>query len=155
MPFPEPRRTTRNVLSSPLCAAKVVLLAIAVGCSAKTGPACFPVHGTVLLDEKPLAEAMIVLHPAGGDMEGKQKPVAYSDAAGRFAVSTRVLGDGAPPGEYSITVELRAPQTLGEETVRNGPNLLPSRYAQPVTSGLRCTVANSENELPPIDLTAK
>jgi hypothetical protein len=99
---------------------------------------------------KPLAEAMVVFHPVEGSVEGDHKPLAYTTDEGRFDMTTYLTGDGAPAGKYEITVELREPRVVGEETIRDGRNLLPPKYSRPDTSGLTCTVAEGENELPPI-----
>jgi hypothetical protein len=122
------------------------------GCSGAQGPTCSPVKGRLTYKGKPLAEAMVVFHRIGGDVEGNQKPVASTDSSGAYTLTTFRRNDGAPPGEYAITVELRARQTVGEETVRNGPNLLPPKYAKPGTSGLKYTVVSGENLIPPFDL---
>jgi hypothetical protein len=139
-----------------LCRSVLLVAAAATcclaGCSADKGPVCYPVRGSVSYKGKPLSEAMVVLHRLGGDVEGNQKPIAYTVADGGFSLSTNKTGDGAPPGEYAITVELRAPQTVGEEAVRNGPNLLPPKYARPDTSKLKYVVQQGENEIPAINL---
>jgi hypothetical protein len=127
-------------------------LAAWIGCT-PAGPLCYPVRGQVSFEGKPVAEAMVVLHPLAGSVEGGQKPIATTDADGRFAMTTYRTGDGAPPGEYAITVELRATRMAGEELVRDGRNLLPARYAQPEKSGLRCSVLDGDVELPAIHLT--
>jgi hypothetical protein len=128
------------------------LLAPALGGCAPDGPVVYPVRGRVTIDGRPLADAFVVLHLLKGDVPGDQRPLAYTDADGRFAMTTFRPADGAPPGDYALTVELRAPRTVGEEVVRDGPNLLPARYSRPETSGLRCTVTTAENELPVIEL---
>ena len=56
--------------------------------------------------------------------------------------------DGAPPGDYQITVEQRALVSGGEEPTRTGPNVLPPKYAKPATSGFKFTVADGENQVP-------
>jgi hypothetical protein len=101
---------------------------------------------------KPLAESVVVLHRIGGDVEGNQKPMAIAKPDGTFELTTYHSGDGAPPGEYAITVELRGLVTGGEEPVRTGPNTLPAKYAKPESSGLKCTVVEGENEIPAIDI---
>jgi hypothetical protein len=132
------------------CAA---LLCGIAGCSlGQKGPVCSPVHGKVTSKGKPLAEAMVVLHRIGGNVEGNQKPIAYTAADGSFSLTTFKQNDGAPPGEYAITVELRALQTGGEEPVRNGANTLPPQYAKPNTSTLKYTVVEGENQIPIIDI---
>ena len=124
----------------------------AAGCSAEKGPECSPVRGQVSWKGKPLAEAVVVLHPVAGDVEGNQKPMATTKPDGTFELTTFKASDGAPPGDYAITVELRALQTGGEEPTRTGPNTLPPKYAKPATSGFKYTVVAGENQIPPIDL---
>jgi hypothetical protein len=81
--------------------------------------------------------------------------MAYTDANGDFALTTFSHNDGAPPGEYAITVELRAPEMVGEEVMRNGPNLLPARYSKPETSGLKTTVVDGDNAIQPIEISER
>lgn len=78
--------------------------------------------------------------------------MAFTDATGTFTLTTHTHNDGAPTGEYAITVELRALTTGGEEPVRNGPNTLPAKYAKPQTSGFKYTVVDGDNQIPPIDV---
>jgi hypothetical protein len=106
------------------------------------------------LDGKPLAEAMIVFHPAAAT-PGAAQPIAYSGPQGQFVLTTRDQNDGAIAGEYAITVELRAPRLVGDETIRDGKNVLPVKYARPETSGLRYTVVEGENTVPPIELKSR
>jgi hypothetical protein len=113
------------------------------------------VHGTVLLDGKPLAEAMVVLHPSAPQSGSQQRPIGYSDQSGHFALTTWRSSDGAPTGDYTITVELRAPRKVGEEMIRDGRNLLPDRYAHASSSPLRCKVEEKSNELAPIRVASR
>ena len=96
-----------------------------------------------------------MLHPAAETAELKQKPMAFTDQAGQFAVTTFEQGDGAPVGEYSVTVEQRAPKLVGEEMVREGPNLLPPRLKDPASSGIKASVVEGENLLPTIEVPKK
>lgn len=131
----------------------IAVLGFLIGCSQSKGPVCLPVSGKVSYKGKPLAEAMVVLHPLDGSVEGDHKPIARSAADGTFSLTTFKDNDGAPPGQYGITVELRAPQTIGEEVVRNGAHLLPVKYSKPETSGLKFAVElQGSNEIPPINL---
>jgi hypothetical protein len=125
------------------------------GCGGPPGPACFPVRGSLTCDQKPLAEALVVLHPLEPLEVPAPKPVGYSDAAGQFQLTTLTAGDGAPAGRYRITVELRAPRKVGEEIVRDGPNLLAARYANPETSTLVCEVVAGENVVGPLEVAKR
>jgi hypothetical protein len=123
------------------------------GCSSSNEPRCYPVQGQVLLNNQPIAEAMIVFHPQTPHGENIPKPIAQSDANGNFRLTTLTPGDGAPAGDYIITVVLREARQIGDELTRDGPNVLPPRYAKPETSDLRYTVVAGENTVPPLKLT--
>ena len=92
-----------------------------------------------------------MLHRIGGDVDGNQKPTAITKPDGMFELTTFHAGDGAPLGDYAITVELRALTTGGEEPTRSGPNTLPTKYAKPET-GFKYTVIEGDNQIPPIDV---
>ena len=130
-------RDGRIVLSLVRNLSVALALGLSIGCSSSDeGPVCYPVHGVVTLDNKPLSEAAVVFHAIEPAAQSASKPLAYTDSSGRFALTTLRTGDGAPPGKYAITVELRARRMVGEELVRDGRNLLPERYIRPETSGL-------------------
>ena len=68
--------------------------------------AVHPVKGQVILAGKPAAGAVVVFHPkAPGAFP---PPRAQADKDGNFLVTTFKTADGAPLGEYVITVELRS-----------------------------------------------
>jgi len=138
----------RSVFLSFFC----ILISAIVGCSSAKGPECFPVRGQVSYKGKPIAEATVILHPIHSDVDGFHKPIAFTAADGTFELTTTKKGDGAPLGEYAITFELRAPQTIGEEVVRDGPHLLPIKYSRPNSSGHKFTVEAGENVIPAIKL---
>ena len=86
----------------------------------------------------------------GGEDGRLLDPTAFDVAPdGSFAVSTYDGGDGAPEGEYVLTVQWYKPVRQGNDLV-GGPNVLPAKYASPRTSDVRITVAAGENHLKPI-----
>ena len=129
------------------------LSVLLIGCGSETGPRCHPVEGKVLYQNQPLAEAMVVFHPLVPPAEKIPQPIGNTNAEGRFVMTTLKSGDGAPIGEYAITIELREPRQIGEEVVRDGPNLLPPKYASPKDTPLRHTVVPGKNEVPGIKLS--
>jgi hypothetical protein len=131
------------------------VLLLLTGCGTSHDIACYPVRGQVQQAGKPLAEALVVFYPLDTPPIPFPKPQAHTDAQGRFELTTFESGDGAPVGNYAITVELRAPRQLGEEVVRDGPSVLSARYSQPDKSGLRAQVAEGENELAPLVIEAR
>ena len=75
----------------------------------------------------------------------RHKPGGTSDAQGEFVLTTYTQDDGAPAGEYAVTVVWRRPWT--DAAGKPGPNLLPERYSKPDTSELRVRVKEGVNEL--------
>jgi hypothetical protein len=110
--------------------------------------AVYPAHGQVLFEGKPLPYAFVVFHPLGETGTNPVRPVGQGKYDGGFQLTTYDTHDGAPEGEYAITVEWRRPALTEDETPRY--NLLPARYAKPETSGLRAQIVKGRNELPPI-----
>jgi hypothetical protein len=131
------------------------LLAALGGCGTAAGPACNPVRGQVRWNGQPLAEAQVVFHPQAAGGQTFPKPIGTTDPQGNFALTTFQAHDGAPAGDFLITVELRDLRQVGEETVRDGRNLLPERFGRPQESGLRFTVAAGENVVPALEIPAR
>jgi hypothetical protein len=146
------RRLSLSVRIDSLRVGWALSLLFMAGCSEESGPACFPVNGQVFYDNQPLAEAMIVFHPLDAESPDVPRPLAYTDNEGRFELTTLKPRDGAPAGDYAITVELRELKADGDEMVRDGPNLLPDRYRDPQTSGLQFSVVKGMNEMAPLEL---
>ena len=110
----------------------------------------FPVTGKVLLpDGRPAAHATVVLHPVGGPDPAPVRPRGKVEADGTFKLTTYDGHDGAPAGEYRVTVELYLAGPRPDE----GPsNRLNPRYAKAESSGLTATVGAGPTELAPIAL---
>ena len=68
-----------------------------------------------------------------------------AEADGSFALSTYTANDGAPAGEYAVTVVWWNPPVDAEG--KPGPNLLPQRYAKPETTPLKAVVKAGPNEV--------
>jgi hypothetical protein len=140
---------------SPLCSAllSVLMLGGLCGCNNKSGPErvpTFPVSGTVSFQGKPIPGAFVALHPKAAQ-ENVPSPRASIGADGALKVSTYDGGDGAPEGEYVVTVEWYKPIKNGADVI-SGPNVIPKKYASPQTSDITIRVATQENTIPPIKL---
>jgi hypothetical protein len=129
----------------------VALVTVVSGCDSP-GPRLALVSGNLTQNGQPIVEAKIVLHPVEPQPAQLPLPMAITDESGRFAMTTLASNDGALPGKYKVTVELRAPRKSGEETIRDGRHLLPQRYSNPATCDLVREVFPSENLWEPIDL---
>jgi hypothetical protein len=109
-----------------------------------------PVTGAIQFRGKPVNGAFVTLHPKA-PADGVPSPRASVAKDGSFAVSTYDGGDGAPAGDYVLTVQWYKPVKVGNDLV-GGPNVLPAKYANAKTSDIRITVAAGENRLRPIQL---
>ena len=131
-----------------LALSSTVLLGIS--CGKKESPV-FEVHGQVLYEGKPVPHAFVVLHPLEGAQIGAVRPSASTDndGWGWFVLSSYHAEDGAPAGDYAVTVEWRKATSLDADASLLSPNLLPAKYSKPVTSGLRISVrpGNNENQI--------
>jgi hypothetical protein len=148
------RRGTHGTLACRWTAGIVTLWgAVAVGCGAQNADrlAVFPVDGQVTLDGQPLANALVILHPRDASDPRALAARGQTDASGKFKVTTYEAGDGAPPGEYAVTVAYHQP--IGQGTNwEPGPNILPAKYALPETTDLSARVAAGPTTLPVITL---
>jgi hypothetical protein len=105
----------------------------------------YPVRGKVFLDGCPVPNAEVVFHfVQPGGKQFIHSGDALVDADGSFVLSTYTAEDGAPAGEYAVTVTLRTPPW--DASGKPGPNQLPPRYARPQTTDLRVKVKDAVND---------
>ncbi len=102
-----------------------------------------PVRGTVTLHGQPVPQAYVVFQSTSKET-GAPRGDAFTEADGSFTLSAYEANDGAPAGDYVVTVTQRKP--LFDEAGLPGPNALPERFARPETSGLKFTVKSGANE---------
>jgi hypothetical protein len=106
-------------------------------------PAVYPISGRVLVAGAPAVGASVIFHPLGASPDAL-RPTATVAPDGSFAVGTFARGDGAPAGEYAVTIEWRKLIAEGDE-LRPGPNVAAPEYAAAASTPLRATVAAGEN----------
>jgi hypothetical protein len=138
------------------CVAALALAAMSVGLTGcgDGGPervAVYKAQGQLLWEGKPLPNALIVLHPQGAADPKALSARAQTDANGNFALSTYDAADGAPLGDFAVTVAYYPPVQVNGAIVP-GPNALPPRYADPTTTDLRLSIREGENQLPPLSI---
>lgn len=115
----------------------------------------YPVHGKVLVDGKPAEGAIVALYAQDTSEPLEVAPRGHVKADGSFAVSTFGKEDGAPAGEYKVTVLWLPPDAREQMMSGRFPNKLPAAYGDPKTSGLSVQVKPARNEVPPFELTLK
>jgi hypothetical protein len=129
-----------------------IVAALPFSCARNTRKPVFPVRGQVFLDGKPAVGATVFFYPVETDPEALA-PYGVVDDKGSFSLTTYLTFDGAPAGEYVVTIRCpTAPQRPDDE---QGPDRLKGRYGDPKTSKLRATVEKKPNELDPFQLTTK
>jgi len=142
-------RRAAGALSATTLAALVVVLA---GCGKKGWLETYPVKGTVLVGGKPAAGAEITLYPKEVTGDRPYTPNGKTNDSGEFALSTFLEGDGAPAGEYDVTVVW--PVRHNPISTRWEGDKFGGRYADKAKSGLRVTIEKQPQQLPPFELTA-
>ncbi len=125
--------------------APCAFLALAA-CSAKRPdhPPVHPVRGQVFFNGQPAAGAVVTFHPVGNPSPEAVKPQAIVEADGTFRPNSFELRDGAPAGEYTLT--LYWPSGRGPI----GPDRLMGQYNNPAQSVFKITVKDGDNVLDPI-----
>jgi hypothetical protein len=129
-----------------------ILAALLSSCARNTRKPVYPVRGQVLVNGKPAAGATVFFFPVESDPDAIA-PYGVVDADGSFSLTTYLTFDGAPAGEYVVTIRWPgAPHRPGDEP---GPDRLKGDYGSPKTSKLRATVEKKSNDLQPFRLTTK
>ena len=134
--------------------------AAACGCgdAGSSGPSApvFPVKGRVTFDGQPASGAFVVFTPQAAPKPGEEpvRPRATVQPDGGFVLTTAAEGDGAPAGDYAVTVQWTRPVKQGKDLVP-GPNVIPRAYAEPGSTPLKVTVRESDNELEPFAISKK
>jgi len=111
----------------------------------------FPVEGRVLIQGKPAEGVQVFFHPRDASQRGK--PRGITDAEGRFHLRTYHDGDGAPAGEYAVTLYWPAaynPKVPVEDQMP--PDRLGERFMDPARSSMRATVSAGPTTLPPFEI---
>ncbi|VTR98497.1 Uncharacterized protein OS=Pirellula staleyi (strain ATCC 27377 / DSM 6068 / ICPB 4128) GN=Psta_0604 PE=4 SV=1 [Gemmata massiliana] len=124
---------------------------LAAGCGGSDGRV--PVNktsGKLVWPEHKVLGLMVVLHPT--DPAAPKLPAQLTGAVhadGNFTITCYDVSDGAPAGEYVVTIR-EAPMPDG--TPR--PKLPAAKYLDPKSSPLRVTTEKKpQNELPPLTIS--
>jgi hypothetical protein len=116
----------------------------------------YPVTGKILVDGKPAADCHIYLHRTFEDDSPRRvTPYAITNDGGEFKITSYVTDDGAPPGEYIVTVEWRERSGVLKNNYE-GPDRLGGAFATVAKTkgkpGFVVKVEKGPLELPPFNL---
>lgn len=134
----------------------LLLACLVIGCggdsSFKPSIPVYPAKGKLEYQGKPLAGVTLIFHPV--DENQKIKPQATTDAEGNFAATTFQTGDGAPEGEFIITLLVRSGESdsTREDAEAEGRTMpakikFPAKYQNPNTSSLRIKAGKAQPNL--------
>lgn len=134
-----------------VAAASLSLLAASCGGSGR--PKVYPVSGTLTVKGAPAAGAFVVFHPRGDQGQRALKPYGQVGADGVFQLTTFATNDGAPEGEYAVTVVWPAPaRPNSPDPGETGPDRLDGRFKDPARPVTTVTIGAQETALNSIDL---
>lgn len=157
----EPAEPSSPWLSTRIPSARIVTALILfsttlVGCGGDS-VARLPVHpveGEITWNGQPLPNALVALHPKAAPVVDGVAPQGQTDVNGKFRLTTYDANDGAPEGEYAVTVTYYQLIQKGESS-EPGPNVLSSKLALPTTTDIVVKVAAGPNKLSPIEVQRK
>lgn len=121
----------------------VSLVWSSVGCGSSDRLPVIPVKGTVVYKGKPLSNAFVTFHPLNKQDPRLRAISATTNNSGAFELTTYNSHDGAPEGEYAVTVA-RFEVKGGNGSWEPGPNVLPSKYASPSTTDLKFAINRND-----------
>jgi hypothetical protein len=118
----------------------LAMLAVVVGCGKKEWG---HLTGTVSLNGQPIGPGVISFEPIDGQRAGA---VARIEDDGKYKVISARSKEGARTGEYRVTIHSSL-KDFGFEDKGSRPAPIPSKYADPKTSGLTATIEPGEKTL--------
>ena len=133
------------------------MLVLVTSCGSSRKP-CFPVHGEVFAGQGtgriPAAGAVVIFTPKDGPPRSEGEcPHAQVGEDGKFVVTTFVNGDGAPAGDYTITIHWTTPRPPPPYKPKNVVDKLDGQYGDPKKAEISYSVERRrDNAIPPIEL---
>lgn len=122
-----------NVRGTMLLLAAVALAC--VGCGGKMGS----VTGKVTVEGQPVANASVTFEDGVKHIRAS----GVTDANGVYTLSTNAKNDGAPVGDYKVSVTQAGPEDSSQTTAP--PRLFPPQFERAETSGLTTSVKSGSN----------
>jgi hypothetical protein len=124
----------------------------AAGCGSHRS--VYPVRGKIVDAEgHPLPGALVCFFPAD-NLNAAIKPAGYADDKGNFFLTTYENNDGAPAGDYVVTVAWRVGPRDPAKPRQPPPDRLHGRFSDVNQSPLKAAIVKGKNT-PKIELPVK
>ena len=157
------RATSLRTRNSNLQCAALLTLSVAAGCILFAVIGCsadndevdvYPVTGKVLVGGQPAEGAIVTFYSATEELRERKvpPPTGTVDVNGAFHLSSYEPDDGAPAGEFKVTVVWFEPPPPNAVGVFSQQDRLRGRYTNPQTSTLTAHVEQGGGALPPFQL---
>ena len=123
-----------------------LLLVLMTSCTGKESenPPTYKVVGKVTYQGKPVSDATLIFKK----LDQSRGAVGETDSDGQFRLTTYSLDDGAPSGDYQVSIMCYEKPKLNasEAEMYHLKNKLPAKFEDPKKSGLTAKVAeNNQN----------
>ena len=142
--YPAPLRPARGATAF---AAMVAVLMLS-GCGQGWQAATYPVHGKLEINGQVPSGAVVELHSQGTAPDARNsRPWGIVDDSGTFRLTTYKANDGAPAGEYRLTIKW--PPDVSRPSLADRLNYA---YAKPESSQWTVTVQERETDLGTIEV---
>lgn len=130
-----------------------VLSVVGFGCSNDSSrPEAFPVQGKILVQGKPASYAKLTFFPTNQDPKDYMLGVTASED-GSFELSARKPPSGEESVKYDVAVSWRIPKNPGSQNDPDyGKELLPPKFRDAKSSGVKVEITPDLTELEDIDL---
>ncbi|MDX1928353.1 MAG: hypothetical protein SFV81_17630 [Pirellulaceae bacterium] len=144
---------SRNRIAGSVLIGGLLLLTGLVGCGKGKDPweVTHPATGVVNFKGRPIVDAELTFFPEDKSAPDSVRPKAKSTAGGKFEVWTYVQGDGAPAGNYKVTV-VHNEVAVSKDTIVAKPNDLPEKFSKRDTTDIQVQIVAGKNEIPSIDI---
>lgn len=131
----------------------ILAMIAAAGCGGSNRKPVYPVSGKVVINKKGVKGVAVSFHPKGELTNLRaMRSFTTTEEDGTFRLSTYDSDDGAPEGDYVVTLYWPGPLPPGSPIGEVGPDQLGGKYANPQTSTLRAQIRTSRNDLPPFEI---
>ncbi|MDB5313218.1 MAG: hypothetical protein JWO38_7420 [Gemmataceae bacterium] len=141
-----------SLRSATVRTAVVVVLLGVISCGGPRQKPTYPTDGKLLISGQPVGNVTVFLNPLNSPDPELTRAYATTKSDGTFSLTTYAAYDGAPEGEYVVTI-LYEPLDSPLFRAKGKPPTFDKKFTDPATSPLRATIVKQpRNQLDPFDV---